>query len=160
MISLELAKKLKDAGLRWEPQMGDFMYNNDIIDCLDFADMSFAAGYEDLTHQGDVGFIPRLDQLLAEIEKRGWETDLQFFNNGTGWFCEVAKTVQFRHNKPRPKLTINNKDGTKTEVEPLSTCPGWGDYGEKRMNKEFAADSPEEAAALALLWILEQEANA
>ena len=155
MISLELAKKLKDAGLEWEPKEGDYILYPDgeltsILTCGDVA-------FEDL--EGCV-FAPRLDQMLSEIEKRGWEIDLQFFNNGTGWFCEVAKTVQFRHNKPRPKLTINNKDGTTSEVEPLSTCPGWGDYGEKRMDKEFTADSPDEAAALALLWILEQEAIA
>ena len=70
MLSLETAKKLKAAGLQWEPQMGDFFYNNGVIDCLDNCDMDFAAGYEDLTHKGDVGFIPRLGQMLAEIEKR------------------------------------------------------------------------------------------
>ena len=116
MLCIKTASKLKLAGLRWEPQMGDFMYNNDIIDCLDFADMSFAAGYEDLTHQGDVGFIPRLDQLLAEIEKRGWK-----------WSIVPSR------NRYRLILTTV---------------------------KQFVADSPEEAAALALLWILEQVAIA
>ena len=168
MLSLETARKLKEAGLKWEPQIYDFFYSYIGIENVDT--LSFDDGKIDRVnhwnwngkeyHLHGLYWIPRLDQLLAEIEKRGWEIDLQFFNNGTGWFCEVAKTVQFRHNKPRPKLTINNKDGTTSEVEPLNTCPGWGDYGEKRMNKEFTADYPEESAAAALLWILEQEVTA
>ena len=119
MISLETARKLKDAGLQWEPQMGDFMYNNGIIDCLDFSDMSFAAGYEDLTHQGDVGFIPRLDQLLAEIEKQGWTWMLYAPNNDGKYGIDVGKGLIYHS------------------------------------NQTVMADSPEEAAALALLWILE-----
>lgn len=183
MINPETAIKLKEAGLEWEPKVGDivsaiwdpngstgglqkcvlqerpiyglswengeWLYCNGIIN-----NTPFVTPLKSNKDFKGVALFPRLDQLLVEIEKRDWEIDLQFFNNGTGWFCEVAKTVQFRHNKPRPKLTINNKDGTTKEVEPISTCPGWGDYGEKRMDKEFTAESPEESAAQALLWIL------
>lgn len=29
---------------------------------------------------------------------------------------------------PAPKLTIHNRDGSKTIVEPIKSCPGWGGY--------------------------------
>ena len=65
MISIDLAKKLKDAGLKpvctdlelfWLAEVGEVMYAG--------------AGYE--PEPEDV-WLPRLDRLLAEIERRGWE---------------------------------------------------------------------------------------
>lgn len=66
MISLETAKKLKEAGLKWEPEHGDWFHHN-------------AFGHEIVSNKFPPekvteGFIwlPRLDQLLSEVEKRGW----------------------------------------------------------------------------------------
>ena len=77
MISLETARKLKDAGLKWEPQSGDWFYNNhgyvidttlDLLNEVTVLIDSFARSYANRT----VVFAPRLDQMLVEIEKRGW----------------------------------------------------------------------------------------
>ena len=117
MLKLETAKKLKLAGLEWEPQEGDYILYPDgeltsILTCGDVA-------FEDL--EGCV-FAPRLDQLLAEIENRGYAWKLQKFSG-----CSVL----------RMELYIWDKY--------------WGYY---------ESESPEEAAALALLWILSKEVTA
>lgn len=123
MISLETARKLKEAGLQWEPQMGDFLYYFTVLGTTvtwrisvisedDNEDSNIVIYIDD----GDWIFAPRLDQLLAEIEKRGWKWSIVPSRNR---YCLIFTTV-----------------------------------------KQFVADSPDEAAALALLWILEQEGQA
>ena len=66
MISLGTAKKLRDAGLEWNPQEGDWFYSWDgrIANLLVFL--------SNFNIQEEFIFVPRLDQLLAEIEKRGY----------------------------------------------------------------------------------------
>ena len=51
MISLDLAQKLKDTGLKWEPALGQ--------------------SYKDVVEGGV--WLPRLDQLLTEIERRMYD---------------------------------------------------------------------------------------
>lgn len=106
MLSLETARKLKDVGLKWEPQKGDQIFNPyygepEISTCPP----PKAPNY--------IIWIPRLGQLLAEIEKQGWK-----------WSIVPSR------NRYRLILTTV---------------------------KQFVADSPDEAAAAALIWILEQE---
>lgn len=75
MVSLELAQKLKESGLVWEPQEGDclsILYNRGLPseyrklvylnedDVIDYAETN-----------GEVR-LPSLDQLLAEIDERGY----------------------------------------------------------------------------------------
>lgn len=96
MLSIETAKKLKDAGLVWNPDIGDIFFIEE-----------------------EWLFAPRLDQLLAEIEKRGY-----------GWKLEKFHAYNLR------RMQIY-------KINDLLGC--------------FEADSPEEAAAQALLWILEQK---
>ena len=71
MISLETARKLKEAGLKWEPDItggtseGDWYYWSDgRLDVLGHRD------YHVLNHLETITWAPRLDQLLAEIERR------------------------------------------------------------------------------------------
>ena len=67
MISLELAQKLRDAGLKWEPALGQ--------------------SYKDVVEGGI--WLPRLDQLQAEIEQRGWDWSMSKGLHGYG--CIVIK---------------------------------------------------------------------
>ena len=74
MLSLETAKKLKDAGMQWEPNYADlyqliierieniYCYDESILACLEI-------------NRYNPTWIPRFDQMLAEIEKReyAWE---------------------------------------------------------------------------------------
>ena len=134
MISQELAEKLKDAGLLWEPKEGDeyshlgnspevfvkalIGYKSKIAtEHLKIYDEEFPNGRlttlkEMLLEKST--WLPRLDQLLAEIEKRGWKWDLYPLKNK---YCCLA---------------------TQTTAFPI--------YEEE--------DSPEEAAGQALLWML------
>jgi len=117
MISLELAKKLKNAGLRWEPKNGDFFTTpgTNLIQCA----ITPIRNIEYATSK--VVWLPRLDQLLAEIEKRGYVYDLHF---------SVLSGI-------RCYWCVLKQD---------DCC--W--YAK-------SADTPEDAAGQALLWILEQE---
>lgn len=119
-ISLETARKLKEAGLKWEPQEGDAYITEDTI-----------FGYEiykgEAIDKDKCAQRPRLDQMLAEIEKLGyeWELGILTLNDGRTYMIDVAL-----------------EELIKTESEE------W---------KSFVANSPEEATAQVLLWILEQE---
>ena len=136
MISLEKAKKLKEAGLGWEPQIGDMFYwqngkdwgiirlpsedaNNNLDEIRDYIDEGFWI------------FAPRLDQLLAEIEKRGYSWEMR---------TVIDESQSVRFNAKNIAYWIHVwKTG---HIE-------WED-GFKR-----AFTSPSNAAAEALLWILE-----
>ena len=69
LISIEKAKALKDAGLRWVAKGGD---------CYFYANGEFTGDFiiksdpgEPVVRQMDCQiWLPRLDQLLTEIEKR------------------------------------------------------------------------------------------
>ena len=139
MISLELAEKLKNAGLIWKPQKGDNVFLKNLINewkteqivSRVFPHTVQMNGWGQLhTRQfKDCLFRPRLDQLLAEIERQGY-----WYKQGNAipipscpykYYCEIWQT---------------NKSG------------------EELCYHEFAENSPEEAVGQALLWILEQEA--
>lgn len=72
MLSLQTAKKLKDAGLEWEPNLGDFYYKTP------FAKPSLLDNAMINSIKESI-FVPRLDQLLREIHKRKcrcyWESN-------------------------------------------------------------------------------------
>jgi len=119
MISLELAKKLKAAGLKWGPKEGDwaFKWGKDKPFCV--------SGMNCFTVVDQVDryvFAPSLSQLLAGIEKR------------VHWYG------LFRYHPRNTKEYKSYLEITMLDVE-----------------KEFNADTPEEAAGQALLWIIEQE---
>ena len=128
LISLELAKRLKEAGLTWEPQIGDMFYWHNgkdwEIDALTSEDVNGRLDEtRDFIEEGFWILAPRLDQLLGEIEKRGfiWAFDVSATNGN--------KVIGYAMN--------------------IATSLDWED------EEEFRSDSPEEAAASALLWILE-----
>lgn len=99
MLSLELARKLKEAGLVWEPQKGDLVYHSEAeesfnITAGDMEDYVQATRIDKEYAYSIAIFLPRLDQLLAEIEKRGWKYTLICRNmNGADedYLCWVVK---------------------------------------------------------------------
>lgn len=111
MISLEMARKLKEAGLEWEPKKGDWywVFGTNSIDLI-------TIDRNDIVPKSII-FLPSLDQLLAEIEKCAYE-----------WCLEQARD--------KYRLSL------------------WFDQA---CVYEFRADTPEDAAAEALLWILSQK---
>ncbi len=126
MISLEIAQKLKEAGLEWEPKFGDHyiipaVFEEGLHGVMDTKQiMSYHKNPKEWEEsiRGFV-FTPRLDQLLAEIEKRGYK-----------WFLETDRETYF--------IRIIKPGDTK---EPVSF--------------KAYAKSLVDAAAEALSWVLE-----
>jgi len=152
VISLETARKLKEAGLRWEPRAGDCFFDlswtptYEVIKHVRRYEPEYKLIYSweyfedylsgkrafrlDKTSLNDTIFAPRLEQLLAEIVKRipeGTEVGLEY------WNC-MWQGIEMKWQLGMGQ----DKDSYYYE-------------------HEFVADTPEEAAAQALLWILEQE---
>ena len=83
MISLEIARKLKEAGLVWEPRKGDLVYHDEAeesfnITAGDMEDFVRATRIDKEYAYSIAIFLPRLDQLLAEIRELGYK-----------WFMET-----------------------------------------------------------------------
>lgn len=74
MISLDLALKLKEVGLKWEPQLGDFFFMYHPVE-QKYSNKPDVIGIGSCSMWPEDIWLPRLDQLLAEIERRGygWE---------------------------------------------------------------------------------------
>jgi len=130
MIGLDAAKKLKDAGLEWggtNTKRGDFY----LAEFKDGTSGIYTVGVDGQNLWGETivfTWLPRLDQLLSEIEGRGYKK----------YTLEKNKSVT---------LLLWEWD------EELATM----DFGNGWMpGVDFCAGSPDEAAAQALLWILEQ----
>lgn len=95
MLSLETAKSLKEAGLKWEPKMGDLFvadYQNglgptpvDVVKTNNFGD----PGPEHI-------WLPHLDQMLAEMEKRGYNWILEKTKFGL-YLCSVQGPLYSIH---------------------------------------------------------------
>lgn len=127
-MKLETAQKLKDAGLPWMPELLDtyvftkFEESGELSVCIPktYESVNNLNGLLLIDAEDETGllWLPRLDQLLAEIEKRGYFMDLSGPYNTGEWRIILGGSVSDPH---------------------------------------FYADTPEEAAAQALLWILEQE---
>lgn len=131
MIGVELARELKEAGLEWKPKQGDWAY---IVDPYDKnGTLSRVIGKNDVRdfggtkHPEDV-WLPSLSQLLAEIEGRGYE-----------WETGLIMTIG------GPEMPGRHKSGYWCEI--------WLSE-DMRTKYRIKADTPEEAAGQALLWIL------
>jgi hypothetical protein len=109
MISLELAKRLRELGIEGRAEC---------VSC------HFGMGVKRFTAwpiEQEFYICPSLDQLLGEIEARGYK-----------WSLKLLNRPQYR--------VVLSPDGL--------TLGGNG-------SSVFDADTPEEAAGRALLWILE-----
>jgi hypothetical protein len=78
MISLEMAKKLKDAGLLWDPQDGDWSHDPYRNQKIIMHNPSPLNDFDMYT------WFPRLDQLLTEIELREYGYRLIGHTNDNG----------------------------------------------------------------------------
>jgi hypothetical protein len=131
MLSLEISKALKEAGLPWEYQLGDrfwSLYNIGTIRRVWKQNMvcdldMFEECDEDI-------FAPRLDQLLAEGDKAGFVIEIQTICFGEDLRRSHHATVK------------------KWDLKCLELCHTTG----------FSEDR-EEAAAQALLWIIKNESE-
>ena len=137
-ISLVTARKLKDAGLAWEPKEGDLRYY--LFDdqpthwcpiCDTPQDTYSWKEYTHLLRQtiGHSVFAPTLEQLYDEGERRGYLIETQRVYSDGELIAQYRATI-FRCTEQLPS-------------------PVWITYS-------FGARAG--AAAEALLWILEQEA--
>lgn len=134
MLSLELARKLKEAGLPWNVTIYDFCYYQERLYVVTFAFIDkviISAGVR--VDISKCVFAPRLDQLLAEIEQQGYSWHLYTYTlpiaKTTSYACEVFKFG-------KPIFTSNG-------------CTFAG-----------SSTGPEDATAQALIWILEREKGA
>ena len=123
MISLELAKELKEAGLEWEPQIYDYFDGpNGIepVESLHLLDGMIEMVNDCRKHWVELLWLPTLSQLLTEIEQRGYGYDLY---TNTPYQDDYA--INLWH------------EGCQSDYAPV-------------------ADTPEAAAAAALIWILRE----
>ena len=126
MISLELAKQLKDAGLEWDYEYGfprDYVYYKGKIHEVEGPgtnDTFRLAPWQNYVKREYLIFAPTLSQILSEIEKRGYCWGLSAY-----YSCSDTKKY-------------------------LYFCKISGE------NKFFTADTPEEVAAAALLWVMKE----
>ena len=70
MLSLDLARKLKAKGLKHKPEDGDVYWVSEVEEMMVIAG-AFEPEDEDV-------WVPRLDQLLAEVERQGYRWKLVF----------------------------------------------------------------------------------
>lgn len=126
MISLDLAKQLKEAGLKWKPNpKDDFAYKNGKV-CWLYEYYPAVCDYPD-----HFIWLPRLDQLLAEIKCKGYT------------WCITDEEVGGDFRVSLSKIVWNGRGGTKlVDVDDI-----------------FYADTPEDAAGQALLWIYQKGAK-
>ncbi|NLK52374.1 MAG: hypothetical protein GX295_08015 [Syntrophomonadaceae bacterium] len=137
MISLELAQKLKAAGLKWLPQKGDyFTFEPEIVPKSPGKSMTITitSGTHCLNNMCKVGrytrfnppnsiWLPDLEQLQTEIATRGGQVRLE---------------------------PITGREPVKYQ------CTLRYENQEK---DHFTGLEPEEAVGQALLWLLQQECN-
>jgi hypothetical protein len=74
MISLDLAQKLRDAGLEWEPCQFDTLFRYEVLSGSPRAEVLKTDTW-----------LPRLDQILIEIEQRGYK--YTFWNHSDPTIC-------------------------------------------------------------------------
>ena len=97
MLSLETAKKLKDANFPWDWQEGDVfcILNSPQTGILNCGNERTVRGFGlQAERWEDVCFTPRLDQLLAWIEGQGYKWDLHTFD---GYYeIQITEWVDWR----------------------------------------------------------------
>jgi hypothetical protein len=120
MLSLELAKELKAAGLRWEMKAGDLFFWKDNYLLYDTSFYSYNRIIAEGSEREFCTWFPRLNQLLREIEGERYGYSLDY---------------------------VPGK-GKRISVWEDADC-------EDVMH--FSADTPENTAGTALLWIYEQK---
>lgn len=126
LISLTLAEKLKNTGLRWEQKPLDQFYRPILggghIVSYRLLHLFDAIDSNTIEIPKEATWLPRLDQLLAEIEQRGYSYNVY-------------------DNYPISEYRIRLYDRETDRYH----------------DRIWKAGTPQDAAAKALLWILEEE---
>ena len=131
MIGVELSRELREAGLLWEPKVGDWWHGDHGVKVLSQSKFDKWVEWNKTrkrlvwTHKGML-WLPSLSQLLAEIEKRSYS-----------WEMGLTTT------KGGPLMPGEWKSGYWVEIFKSNKSVYLEDAG-----------TPEEAAGKALLWIL------
>lgn len=129
MVSVDMARRLKGAGLRWEPKLGDWAVWQKDIGLVDIelsngiVRINHGSGYTYETVEKCLWF-PTLSDLLGWLEGR-----VNRLTGGNGYWWNA---YQDANNKWRYSLTLSE-------------------------GPQFHAETPEDAAAKAVLWVLENE---
>ena len=114
MLSLEKARALKEVGLAWEPKEGDWLFydqKNLIVLSVQECNIIATCGVLPFAifeyQERALVWLPRLSQLLAEIELHGytWEIGLATSRGGSldpgvhksGYWCEAFKGGRLAH---------------------------------------------------------------
>lgn len=135
MISLELAQKLKSAGLTWDFVFGsprDCVYHKGKINEVDgpgAGDTMRLSPWQNYVKQEYLTFAPSLSQLLAEIEAQGIYPELAPEGSNPA-MCKLYVCILYEYNSLLRRMVEIHKE---------------------------TANMPEEAAGEGLLWILEQK---
>ena len=87
MLSLELAKKLKFAGLVWEPKRGDY----------------FAAGYETLGNRANIYVVSGEHSLVPELGGKMWFFGGHFCNRDGGCLMDTTASYCMNMNGVKPE---------------------------------------------------------
>lgn len=126
-VSVEMARKLKKAGLRWKPKIGDFHLQDnetEIRIC-----QYIPPNKEELAER--CLWLPSLSDLLEWLEEWGYYSTL---------YVSVC----------------NGQKNCRCELHWVDTIT-YEECG--TIDVDFVADSRVDAAAKAVLWVLEQEAK-
>jgi hypothetical protein len=127
LLSLSKAEELKKAGLVWEPEKGDW-YN--LIVCgtgeIKGPNLVQVLPFGVFCNVVDI-WLPSLSQLLAEIEAREWNWTIRKLNGD----FQAAGGGKYR------LVLLDKLEAT------------WG-----IKNRQFLADTPEDAASMALIYLL------
>lgn len=170
MISIELAQKLKEAGLEWKPQQGDYYtYEPQTVrtfsknaghpavitiysECYALNN-ACAVRRCDLLKPSHFLWLPKLEQLLEEIKARGWEVAVKTTAEA-GPASAIDPAVELA---AEPKVAQEGSAGGSEgenagEREKSFLCSLFKE-GEEHC---FRGPSAEEAVGQALLWLLEK----
>lgn len=107
MISLELAKQSKDAGLKWEPKFGDIYYDTEENDKAVITRVGNGIVF------GNPIWLPSLSDILTEMEKRGYIVDLEHIvASSTHYVCQLWEQLKSSAWNP----TFNSVGNTREEA--------------------------------------------
>jgi len=109
MISIDKAKRLKELRLEWNPKRGDW-HKADywptpvlfVIDTLRLDNIEIEQVIENIKNRDDEVWLPRLDQLLDEIEKIGY---WWLFSKD---YCVIGKGNNVGDNVPGQRFNVIN----------------------------------------------------
>lgn len=146
-VSLEMAEKLREVGLRWEPKAFDKFSHKGFRLPVWYVQDGEVIVKMALIHEGKKWIGQTFTEKIP-IKECIWLptlSDLLEWLEGQGYVVNIVQEYVFNDAKPHYCCNIWEKG-----IDKLGEY--WREAG------EFKADTREDAAAKAVLWVLEQEA--